>query len=216
MPLLRQSLYQQNIGLYLAPTADARDTWAPLMQTVGAEGRCFVLSANQCQRRGHLPDWIRDPAKAVAGNEAAGPDARDLSPSAHSTSKATRRRSSVVAKTEEGHEIAIKSASPATVEESPFEHSKEGIKGASPSASQLFSNPDDNEFVSRGGSCIVGPQGQMLKSPLWEVDDGGLLVVEADLEDCERGRLDLDVAGSYSRNDSFKLTVAGLDLNPPP
>ncbi|THC90225.1 hypothetical protein EYZ11_010306 [Aspergillus tanneri] len=136
MPLLRQSLYAQNVNIYLAPTADARETWLALMRTVAFEGRAFVLSANQCVKHNELPDWITA------------------------------------------------------------------------------------EYISRGGSCIVDPQGQVLAGPIWEVSaddvDEGLLVAEIDILDCERGRLDLDVAGSYSRSDAFKLHVEGLDLNPPP
>jgi nitrilase len=62
---------------------------------------------------------------------------------------------------------------------------------------------------------IVSPLGSVLSGPIWEEEDE-LLVAEVDFEDCERGRLDFDSAGSYSRMDSFHLSVDGLDLNPPP
>ena len=72
------------------------------------------------------------------------------------------------------------------------------------------------EYVSRGGSCIISPTGAVLAGPLWDVEDGGLLAMTVDFEDCERGRLDLDVAGSYGRGDAFRLEVVGLDISPPP
>ena len=223
----RYSLYSQNVNLYLAPTADARDTWLPLMRTIATEGRAVVLSANQCMRRKNLPPWISNPY---------------AQPEEPATSNPGRRRSSVVTKTEDNHEInwPVLAAKPA--EHNSHEEGGKGLRNGSSPLKHHFLAPNnhelvlpaaphpssttgpasssepkpDNDFVCRGGSCIIGPMGQVLAGPLWEVEDGGLMTVEVDFEDCERGRLDLDVAGSYSRNDAFKLQVAGLDLNPPP
>lgn len=74
---------------------------------------------------------------------------------------------------------------------------------------------DDEEFVSHGGSCIISPTGTVLAGPLWD-NESGLLFATVDFEDCERGRLDIDVAGSYGRLDAFDLRVRGLDISPPP
>ncbi|KAF2229929.1 carbon-nitrogen hydrolase [Viridothelium virens] len=219
MPLLRHSLYSQNVNVYLAPTADARDTWLPLMRTIGAEGRAFVLSANQCVTRQHLPAWVRgdtpeksDHRTQEINSPAAGQDSNVVqdtalngSTVADDESRPSRRRASVVTQTPERHEICWPAADSA------------GKPGQEPvSTAAKSSNGAESDFVSRGGSCIVSPLGEVLAGPLWEVEDGGLLTVEVDFEDCERGRLDLDVAGSYSRNDAFKLTVEGLELDPPP
>lgn len=73
----------------------------------------------------------------------------------------------------------------------------------------------DDEFVSHGGSCIISPTGTVLAGPLWD-NESGLLFATVDFEDCERGRLDIDVAGSYGRLDAFDLRVRGLDISPPP
>ncbi|KAI0446724.1 carbon-nitrogen hydrolase [Xylaria telfairii] len=120
MPLLLYSLYSQNVNLYLAPTADERDTWLALMRAVACEERCFVLSVNQCFKKQKQPAWIHG---NKSGNE---------------------------------------------------------------------------DFACRGGSYIVSPLGEVAQGPLWE-DEDGMLTVGVDFDDCLRGRLNLDVAGSYSR-----------------
>lgn len=56
MPMLRMTLYQQNIQIWCAPTADSRDTWLATVQHIAVEGRCFVLSANQYATRADYPD----------------------------------------------------------------------------------------------------------------------------------------------------------------
>lgn len=55
-----------------------------------------------------------------------------------------------------------------------------------------------------GGSVIIGPLGDVLAGPLR--DGEGVLTAEVDLDDCVRGKLDLDVVGHYSRPDSEFLS----------
>jgi nitrilase len=55
MPMMRAAMYAQRIQLYCAPTADDRPTWLASMQHIALEGRCFVLSSNQCCRRRDYP-----------------------------------------------------------------------------------------------------------------------------------------------------------------
>lgn len=55
MPLARMALYAKGVELYLAPTADARDTWQATLQHIACEGRCFVLGCNQFVTRADYP-----------------------------------------------------------------------------------------------------------------------------------------------------------------
>jgi nitrilase len=54
-PLMRAAMYAKGIELYCAPTADPRDSWAASMRHIAVEGRCFVLSCNQFNRRRDFP-----------------------------------------------------------------------------------------------------------------------------------------------------------------
>jgi nitrilase len=55
MPLARMALYQQGVEVYLAPTADARESWVASLRHIACEGRCFVLGANQFVTRSMYP-----------------------------------------------------------------------------------------------------------------------------------------------------------------
>jgi nitrilase len=55
LPLMRAAMYAKGIEIYCAPTADARDSWAASMRHIAIEGRCFVLSCNQFNRRRDFP-----------------------------------------------------------------------------------------------------------------------------------------------------------------
>ncbi|MDP3046668.1 MAG: carbon-nitrogen hydrolase family protein [Chloroflexota bacterium] len=47
MPLARMAMYAAGVDIYLAPTADSRDTWLATIRHIACEGRCFVLSSCQ-------------------------------------------------------------------------------------------------------------------------------------------------------------------------
>ena len=226
MPLLRQSLYSQNVNLWFAPTADARDTWAALMRTVGCEGRCFVLSSNQCVKRRHLPPWISEGKKEDQTQPHSDEEESGVGRRMSQQRTGAERRRSTVTKTQEGHEICLplpKGQASATddddssaIDSTPHLTNEDTANlKQQPFAQRKPSYGYREDFVSRGGSMIVSPLGEIIAGPLWEEEDE-LLVAEVDFEDCERGRLDFDSAGSYSRMDSFKLSVEGLDLSPPP
>lgn len=132
MPLARTALYQQGIEIYLAPTADARDSWQATMQHIALEGRCFVLASNQFVPKADYPD---------------------------------RYQADLV---------------------------------------------DEPTIMSRGGSVIISPMGELLAGPLW--DQEGLLIADLDFSVLVKSKLDFDCIGHYARNDVFHLTVT----NQPP
>lgn len=55
MPLARAAMYAKGVDIWIAPTADARDTWQATIRHIACEGRCFVLSANQYVTKASYP-----------------------------------------------------------------------------------------------------------------------------------------------------------------
>jgi nitrilase len=57
----------------------------------------------------------------------------------------------------------------------------------------------------RGGSCIIGPLGQVLAGPNFK--DPCILTADLDLSEIPKSKYDFDVVGHYSRPDIFRLYV---------
>jgi nitrilase len=129
MPLARNAMYRKGVQVYLAPTADQRETWQSTLRHIACEGRCFVLGCNQCVTKKMYPS--------------------DL-----------------------------------------------------PGIEDLDSQP---EILSRGGSVIISPFGEILSGPLF--DQEGILYADIDLTEVSRSKMDFDVVGHYARPDVFEVRV---------
>jgi nitrilase len=65
--------------------------------------------------------------------------------------------------------------------------------------------PVSQDVLIRGGSCIVGPLGELLAGPVY--GEECVLTANLDRADLARAKFDFDVVGHYSRPDVFRLEV---------
>jgi nitrilase len=78
-------------------------------------------------------------------------------------------------------------------------------RGDCPANYPALQGDDPETVLMRGGSCIIGPLGQVLAGP--DFNGPKILCAELDLDEIVRGKYDLDVAGHYARPDVFCLKV---------
>ena len=117
MPNARMKLYEQDIQIYLAPTADQRGSWQATMQHIACEGRCFVLGCNQYVTKTMYPPNLQ---KSIV---------------------------------------------------------------------------EQPEVMSRGGSVIVSPLGEILAGPLYDRED--ILYADLSMDEVIKSKMDFDVIGHY-------------------
>jgi nitrilase len=81
------------------------------------------------------------------------------------------------------------------------------------------SYPDDvplaegAELIGRGGSAVIGPDGEYLAGPLW--DEEGILYADLDPASLYEERQRFDPAGHYSRPDVLQLRVQPIERAAP-
>ena len=68
---------------------------------------------------------------------------------------------------------------------------------------------DGDQWVLRGGSAIIGPDGAYLAEPV--SDTATTIMADLDLARLTEERLTLDVTGHYARPDIFAFRVASRE-----
>ena len=58
-------MYSKGVEIYLAQTADQRETWQATMRHIACEGRCFVLGCNQYVTKDMYPESLQDQPELV-------------------------------------------------------------------------------------------------------------------------------------------------------
>jgi len=61
-------MYNKGVEIYLAPTADSRDTWQSTMEHIACEGRCYVIGCNQYFTQDCYPDDLKATIPEDRGN----------------------------------------------------------------------------------------------------------------------------------------------------
>ena len=79
-----------------------------------------------------------------------------------------------------------------------------------PGRTDLWGGKDD--WMSRGFSTIVGPDGDILAGPLLEKE--GILYADLDVDRARASRYQFDPVGHYARPDIFRLTVNDEEMPP--
>ena len=64
---------------------------------------------------------------------------------------------------------------------------------------------DPQQWVLRGGSCVINPQGKYVIEPVF--DQEKMIVCEIDLDLVIKERMTLDTSGHYQRKDIFTFAV---------
>lgn len=73
-----------------------------------------------------------------------------------------------------------------------------------PETYRTYINWEADDFC-RGGSVIVGPDGNLLEGPVY--DQQALLIARIDLDETVKQKMDFDVTGHYARPDVFNYSI---------
>lgn len=89
----------------------------------------------------------------------------------------------------------------------------QSLPGVSAGARELLASMPqaDDDFLHRGGSAVIAPDGNYILEPVWE--RGGVFTAELDTRLAQESRMFIDTVGHYSRPDIFTLQV---DTRPQP